>query len=63
MSEPVLCKRSIADSTGYHFHPCNRPAKWLFGDDQRGWVPRCGLHSREHPWDERQRKPLTEAKP
>ena len=37
---PATCSAEVADFTGYHFHKCNKPAKWLINNQ-----PRCGQHA------------------
>lgn len=34
------CSASVADFTGFHFHKCKSPAKWLVNGK-----PRCGRHA------------------
>lgn len=50
---PLACSAQIADHTGYHFHKCNRPAKYMVG----AYGPRCGLHA-QGKWFKGLRKPI-----
>ena len=44
------CTKSVADGSGYHFYPCNRPAKFKCGGHLKDDLKyRCGLHAKRYP--------------
>jgi hypothetical protein len=50
VSEKHVCTKSVSDSSGFHFWPCNRPAKYVVRyDDGRTSKYRCGIHARNLP--------------
>lgn len=40
------CLEKVADHTGFHFYPCNRPAKFVGTREPSETLYLCGIHAR-----------------
>ena len=43
----MKCRKEVADFTGYHFHKCDKPAKYLYMPLSDHPLPLCGIHARK----------------
>lgn len=41
------CKKSVSDHTGYHWSPCNKPAKFRVSVADGPAKPYCGIHTNQ----------------
>lgn len=44
--EPYFCSRNVSDHTGFYWHKCGKPAKFITTSVNGTKFYRCGIHAR-----------------